>query len=336
MSFSSRLAALFLYCRPQDSADGAPNARVSDVRPMGRVQPPAKASRPLTASVLYFVTISFAPGADVQNTHTRLSGVLLQIAAQYCCRRRGVSKGDAKVLFFDHTLFYKVQQKRFSLLRLGNDWETGRAGIEPMAEARSPAAFRRIFAFVIQVQESAVDEGVGSASVFIRYRKSGGLVGNQNVAVFINGAQLRPQERNNGPSGLSRSISGKNTHGAAGAGAERKLFPSTLILFSADTCAACRGCAEDTAQAARSPKRGMEASVMTNSRILPFDGERHAARACLSLCFMVLLTEDQTRMVLPPRDFVLASADFATAANRRLVWLLSYHTINSARMSTCI
>ena len=37
---------------------------------------------------------------------------------------------------------------------------TGRAGIEPMAEAWSPAAFRRIFAFVIQVQESAVDEGV--------------------------------------------------------------------------------------------------------------------------------------------------------------------------------
>lgn len=55
----------------------------------------------------------------VQNTNTRLSGVLLQIAAQCCCRRRGVSKGDAKVLFFDHTLFYKVQQKRFSLLRLG-------------------------------------------------------------------------------------------------------------------------------------------------------------------------------------------------------------------------
>ena len=128
----------------------------------------------------------------VQNTHTRLSGVLLQIAAQCCCRRRGVSKGDAKVFFFDHTLFYKVQQKRFSLLRLGNEHKTRRAGIEPMAEARSPAAFRRIFAFVIQVQESAVDEGVGSASVFIRYRKSGGLVGNQNVAVFINGAQLRP------------------------------------------------------------------------------------------------------------------------------------------------
>ena len=78
----------------------------------------------------------------VQNTHTRLSGVLLQIAAQCCCRRRGASKGDAEVFFFDHTLFYKVQQKRFSLLRLGNEHKTGRADGRGAESSRVPAHIR--------------------------------------------------------------------------------------------------------------------------------------------------------------------------------------------------
>ena len=46
---------------------------------------------------------------------------------------------------------------------------------------------------------------------------------------------------------------------------------------------------------------------------------------------------NRTRMVLPPRDFKsLASADFATAANRRSNRPLPYNTINPAPMSTAI